>query len=195
MLFHSFLDFQSSFLLLVILSRWVCVSPSTVVSFHHHHCWLLFLAVFLCFLIAHECDYTFGSLLTSELLCWAIILLPYNPPRKPAYGLDLCSGDDAVDGGRSCSDTAPLSPLLALGIPPVKNWPGLIIRQLCADSVIRWEHPQDMASTSLWQSTARLFSMPQPLGNRGMSLINSSGRMQVLGVEGKYESAAVFTGR
>ena len=37
--------------------------------------------------------------------------------------------------------------------------------------------------------------MPQPLGNRGISQIDSSIQTQVPGVEGNYESAAVFTGR
>ena len=46
------------------------------------------------------------------------------PPRKPASGLVLCSGDDAVDGDRSCSDTTPLSHILAAGGPPVKKTPG-----------------------------------------------------------------------
>ena len=72
------------------------------------------------FLIVHECDHSFGSLLTSELLCWAIIFSPYTPPQKPAYGLVLCSGDNTVNGDRSCSDSAPLSPLLTDSGPLVK---------------------------------------------------------------------------
>ena len=79
---------------------------------------------FFCFLIAHECDHSFGSLLTSELFCWEIILSPYTPSRKPASGLVLCSGDDAIDGDQSCSNTSSLSPILAAGSPPIKNRPG-----------------------------------------------------------------------
>ena len=52
------------------------------------------------FLISHECDLSFGSLLTSELLFWAIILSTYTPPQKSASGLVLCSGYDAVDDDR-----------------------------------------------------------------------------------------------
>ena len=88
----------------------------------------LLIAIFWFFffpLIAHDCDLSFGSLLTSELLYWAIILLLYTPPpQKPASGLVLWSGDDDVDDDRSFSDTALLSPLLAIGSPPVKKCPG-----------------------------------------------------------------------
>ena len=84
----------------------------------------LLILFFGCFLIAHECDHSFGSLLTYELLCWAMILLPYNPPWKPDYGIVLCSCNNAVDGDQSCSDIAPLSPLIANGVPPVKNSTG-----------------------------------------------------------------------
>ena len=91
-------------------------------NFHHHRSWLFFF-VFFCFLISHECDHSFVSLLTSKLLCWAIILLPYTPPWKPSSGLVLWSGKDAVDDDQSYSSTAPLSPILAAGIAPVKNCP------------------------------------------------------------------------
>ena len=63
-----------------------------------------------------------------------------------------------------------------------------------ADSDRRWEHPPDMASTLLWPSIVRLLSTPQPLGNRGISLIHSSGWTKLLGMEGNFESVAVFTG-
>ena len=46
------------------------------------------------------------------------------PPRKPDSGLVLCSEDDAVDGDWYRSDTAPISPILPAGGPPVKNRPG-----------------------------------------------------------------------
>ena len=55
--------------------------------------------------------------------------------------------------------------------------------------------PGDLASTSLWPLMVRLSSMQQPLGNRGISPIYSSGRAKVLGVEGSSESATIFTGR
>ena len=100
-----------------------------MVSFHRHHCWLFF-----CFLIANECDHSFGSLHTTELLCWAIILLPYTPPQEPSSGLVLCSGDDTVNGDLSCSDTAPISNLIAAGFPPIKNRRGSTIRRRHADS-------------------------------------------------------------
>ena len=108
------------FWFLVILSWWVCLSLSTMVFFHRQRCWLLFFELFLGFLVAHECDHSLELLLTYELLFWAIILSPYNPPLKPDSGLVLCSGDDAVDGDWSCSDTAPLSPLLAASGHPSK---------------------------------------------------------------------------
>ena len=56
---------------------WVCFSLNTMASFHCHRCLLLFFVVFLCFLIAHECEHLLGSLITWEVLCWAIILLLY----------------------------------------------------------------------------------------------------------------------
>ena len=92
------------------------VSPST---------WLIVIFCFFWgFLIDHECDHSLGSLLTYELLFWAITLSPYTPPREPDSGLVLYSGDDALDGDWYCSDTAPLPPLLAAGGPPVKILPG-----------------------------------------------------------------------
>ena len=192
--FHSFLDFYSLLLLLFILSQWFffsqhngVVSPSPLLIF--------FWGYFFGFLIAHECDHLFGSLLTSKLLFWAIILSTYTPPRNHASGIVLCSVDKAVDGDQSCSYIAPLSPLISVGGPPVKNWPGSIIWQCRVDSARSWEHPRDMASTSLWPSTASLLSTPQLLGDRGISPINSSGQTRVSGMEGNYESAAVSTGR
>ena len=86
-------------LLLVILSRWVCFSPSTMVSFHHHCCWLLFYFFIFGFLISHECDHSFGSLLTSKLLSWAIILSPYTPPL----------GSLLVDSFSAVATTSPMA--------------------------------------------------------------------------------------
>ena len=120
---------------------------------------------------------------------------PYTPHRKPASGLVLCSGDDAVNVDRCCSDITPLSPLLAAGGPPVKNWPGLIIRRRRADSTRRRERPQDLASTSLWPSVVRSTYTPKPIGDIGISLIASSSWTQVSVVEGDSKSAAVFKGR
>ena len=62
-------------------------------------------------------------MLTSELLCWGIILLSFAVSQKPDSRLVLCSGNDTVDGDRFCSDIGPLSPLLAAGSPPVENNP------------------------------------------------------------------------
>ena len=92
------------------------VSPSPLL--------IVFIFLYFCFLITHECDHSFQSLLTSKLLCWMIILSKYTPPWKPGSGLILCSGDDAVDGNQSCSDNAPLFPLLVADGLPVKIRPG-----------------------------------------------------------------------
>ena len=92
--------------------------------------------------------------------------------------------------------TSHLYPLfLPLAAHPLKISGIIIWRHRHADSARRREHPQDLVSTSLWPSIDRLSSTPQPLGNRDISLIDSSGRTQVSGVEGNYEGAAVFTGR
>ena len=108
-------------LLQVILSRWVFFLPEQWCCFTVNivDCFLGW-----GFLIAHECDHSLGSLLTYELIFSAIILSPYTPPRKPTSGLVLCSGDNAVNGDWSYSDTAPLSPILAAGGPLVKICPG-----------------------------------------------------------------------
>ena len=71
----------------------------------------------------------------------------------------------------------------------------IIIRRHHADIARRWEHPWDLASTSLWPSEVRLSSTSQPLGNRGISPIDYSGQKKVSGVEGNSKSASVFTGR
>ena len=97
-------------------AQW-CFSTVNVVYFY-------FLGYFLGFFIAHECDHSLELMITYELFCWAIILSPYTPPRKPAYGLVLCSGDDTVKGDWSSSYTSPLSPLIAAGSLPVKIRPG-----------------------------------------------------------------------
>ena len=109
-------------LLLVILSRWVCFLPEKWCRFIINivDCY----SIFFCFLVSHECDHSFGSLLTSKLLFRATILSPYNHPRNPASELVFCSGHDTVYGNWYCSNTAPLSPLLATGGPPVKIIPG-----------------------------------------------------------------------
>ena len=52
-------------------------SPSTMVLFYRHHCWLLYFEVSLSFLLTDDCDRSFRSLLTSELIFWAILLSPY----------------------------------------------------------------------------------------------------------------------
>ena len=116
------------------------------------------------------------------------------PPWKPASGLVLCSGNVAIDDDRSCSDTAPLSLLLADGSPAVEKSSRIIIRRRRADSASKWEHLRDLASTSLWPSMVRLLSMLQPLAEIGIFLIYSSRLTKVSGVEGNSESAAVFTG-
>ena len=42
-------------------------------------------------------------------------MLPYTPLQKRASEIFLCSVNDTVDGNRSCSNTAPIFPLLAAG--------------------------------------------------------------------------------
>ena len=121
----------------VILSRQVCSSPSTMVSFHRHRCWLLFLGGG--FFIAHECDHWFGSLITSKLIFWSNHIVAMYPPRNLASGLVLYSGYNTINNNWSCSDTAPISPLLAVGGPPVKKQPGPIIWQRRAYIFRRWE--------------------------------------------------------
>ena len=79
--------------------------------------------------------------------------------------------------------------------PTRQNLSRIIIWRRRADSARRWEQPRDLASTSLWPSTARLSSTPQPLCDRGISPIDSSGRNKVLVVEGNSLSAAVFVGQ
>ena len=57
------------------------------------------------------------------------------PPWKSASGLVLCSGDDAVDCDRYCSNTAPLSPWR----PTRQNSSRIIILRRHADSARRWD--------------------------------------------------------
>ena len=45
--------------------------------YYRHHGLFLFFVVFLCFLLADECDHSLGSLITLDVLCWEIILLLY----------------------------------------------------------------------------------------------------------------------
>ena len=134
--------------------------------FYRPCCLLFFLGRLLGFLIAHECDHSFGSLLPSKLIFWAIIFCPYDPPWKPASVLFLCSGNGAADGNQSCRGTTPISYLLASGDPPVKKWQGSIIRRCCANSSRRRERPQYLVSTLLWPLAVRLSSSPKRLGGR-----------------------------
>ena len=107
------------------------------------------------------------------------------PPWKSASGIVLCSGNKVINCDLSCSGTAPLYSLLAAGVPTVKNLTGSIIRHHHHEgSARRREHPRNIEYTLLWPSAVRFSSMPQRLGNRGISLINSSALTQVLGVEG-----------
>ena len=45
--------------------------------FHCHHCLLLYFKFSMSFLFTDEYDRLFGSLITSELLLWAVVLSPY----------------------------------------------------------------------------------------------------------------------
>ena len=71
-------------------------------------------------------------------------MLPYTAPRRPASGIVLCSGDNAVNGNRYCSNNAPLSPILASGGPPVKIRPGSLYD--CAALIA----PEDGNTRSIW---------------------------------------------
>ena len=64
----------------------------------------------------------------------------------PASGLVLCSGEDAVDGDRSCSDTAPLSPPFAACGPPVKIRPGSLYYGAALIA------PEDGNNRRIWRS-------------------------------------------
>ena len=76
MQFHTFLDFSLC---------WFPSHPLTAsLPFSQHNGFfapstlpIFFFVVFLGFLIAHECDHTFGFLLILELLLWEIVLYPY----------------------------------------------------------------------------------------------------------------------
>ena len=46
-------------------------------SYRGYRCWLLFFVVVICFLLAHECDYSLGLLIKPEIIIRAIILLLY----------------------------------------------------------------------------------------------------------------------
>ena len=54
-----------------------CFSPSTMKSFHHQRCWLLFFEVFLWLFPTDKWDHSLGLLLTLEVLFWAIIISLY----------------------------------------------------------------------------------------------------------------------
>ena len=76
------IPFIFRFLVLIVTSS----HPAMVSLFFFQHndvfslsTLLIVIFGFFGFLIAHECDHSFWSLLTSELLCWEIILLPYTP--------------------------------------------------------------------------------------------------------------------
>ena len=192
--FHSFFGF-----LVLVVNSSHPITVSFIFSQHNGDSLSpLLVVIFWLFFWFPRCQWVWpliwiAAYIRNILLSGHIVAI--YPPWKPASGLVLCSGGDAVDGDRSCRNTAPLSPLLAVGGPPVKNRPGSIIWEHRADIPRRWEHPRDLVSTLLWPSAVSLLSTPQLLGNRGISPIDSSGRTQLLGVEGNYESAAVFTGR
>ena len=57
----------------IIAIYWFWFSPSTMVSYHCHHYWLLFFVVFRHFFPTDDCDHLLGSLITFEVLCWAIV--------------------------------------------------------------------------------------------------------------------------
>ena len=112
-------------LLLVILSQWFCFSPSIMALFHCHRYWLLFFGC--CFVSSLPISLTFHSDIWLHLNYFheRSYFRHIPPPSwKPASVLVLYSGNNTVDGDWSCSNTAPLSPLLATGGPPVKNRPG-----------------------------------------------------------------------
>ena len=176
------------------MSWWYCFPPSTMVLFQCH-CFYCFFCFFFGFLIAHECDHSFGSLITSELLCWSDHIFAIYPP------LEAWFWTHPLKWRRRCRWQTIFQRHFT-SIPSYCHWrtnhqkmSNIIIWRRRDDSTRRWEHPRDLASTSLWPSMVRLSSMPQQICDRGISPIHSSGRTKVSAVEGNSESAAILTGR
>ena len=139
--FQLFLVLQLSLILLFIISWWVCLYPSTMASLHCHCRQLFFLVNWSSFPhcpwalpIGCIAAYTPKTFLSDHIVA-------IHSPWNPASGLVLCSSDDAVDGKQSWFGTAPLPPLLSAGVPPVKKWPGWIIRRRHADRSRKRECP------------------------------------------------------
>ena len=67
-----------------------CFSPSTMASFHSHHCWLLCFLIILFSLPTDDCDHSLVSLITLVVLCWAITLSLYFYISLPPLSDQLC---------------------------------------------------------------------------------------------------------
>ena len=143
-------------LLLVILLWWVYLYPITMASFDRQRCWLLFSGVFLVFLIAHECHHSFGLLLAYELLCWAIILPPYTPPSEAWFWTLPLQWWWRRRWRLILQRHRTSIPSSCFWRPNRKKLSRIIIRRYRSDSSRRWEHPRDLASTSMYPSMVRL---------------------------------------
>ena len=134
------------------------------------------------------------SFLHTTYFAEEIILLPYTPHWEAASGLVLYSGDDAVDGKRSCSD-APLSPLLSACGPPVKIIPGSLYDGAALIA------PEDGNTRGIWRPPrcGHRWSGCYPFRNRlateAYPRINYSGRTKLSGEGGNSESVAIFIGQ
>ena len=81
------IDF-SSWLLLVIHSRWKF--PRKMASYHRHHCWLLLLFVFICFLLGIT-DYIISTLLIDHIIAiyHYFIQDSYHIDRVVSHSLEI----------------------------------------------------------------------------------------------------------
>ena len=164
-------------------------------SFHRQFCWLLFLGVWGGF---PHCPWVWPLIRIAAYIRTTFLsdhIVAIYPPSE------ACFWTRPLQWWRHCR-WQPILQRHCTSIPSscrwwsiCKNSSRIIIWRFRADSVIRWEHPRDLTSTSLWSSTVRLSSMPQPLGDRGIFPIDSSGRTKVSGVEDNSKIVAVFMGQ
>ena len=70
----SLITFELHVLAIILLIYINFFSTSTMVSYHHHRCWLLLFFIFRCFIAIDDYDHLLVSLIRLEVLCWEIIL-------------------------------------------------------------------------------------------------------------------------
>ena len=177
---------------LVILSRRVCFSPSTMALFHCQRCWFFF-----CFVFGYPHFPWVWLLIQIAAYIWTNLLSDNIVAIYPSS--EACFWTCPLQW-QQCRRWRPILQRYHTSIPSSCRWrptrqnPSRIIIWRC-DSARRWENLRDMASTLLGPSMVRLLSTPQLIGDRGIYPINSYGLKKVSGAEGNYESVAVFTGR